>query len=645
MGLRLTWGSRELATFASASGSRAPSVPEDADTKRRKQPWQDRAFFYYENLGEIWYGGQFYARTLSRLELVVQELKVPEERRSSDNLGDAGDTDEPTDPEWQPTDDENALDALDRVRDAKGGRSHLQAQYGRLRFLNGEGYLCCFKPNGDERWEFLSISEMKPLDGGNRWERNVDGANEKKIYDRMPPGETAQLPNQVIVYRLWSEHPRYTALADSPMRGVLDQCEELVLLDRAVRSRTRSRIASSGMLLIPTQISSPPRTNGTGENARQDKFLRTLIEHMTAAIANEGTPGAVVPLLVRGDSDHLDKIRHVDLSIGSEKSVPEIALRDKCVERIALGLDMPPEVLLGVTDANHWTAWAISEDSFAAHIEPVAQEMVSDFTTSFFRPTLEALGVDSSKFRIWYDASAVVNHPDRGADATQGYELMLLSGDSWRAAHGFDSDDAPKVEELYRRIGTRFGDLGLVENGKPEESTGPLAVPGATPTDPTTGGGRDKDDGETPAGDAKPAETPPADGDPGAASLDRSVWACATLMGFRARQLAGSRLRTQLKKDKAGDAWSSTENVELCHHYATANPGALDPDRLVAGAGSEMLAILVKHLGIPRPIAEQVVAGAEQWAAATLLDADPGPIPDWLMARVEVASALIPTTE
>jgi hypothetical protein len=43
---------------------------------------------------------------------------------------------------------------------------------------------------------------------------------------------------------------------------------------------------------------------------------------------------------------------------------PETGLRREAVERLAIGLDMPPEVLLGLGDSNHWSAWQVDEQTW-----------------------------------------------------------------------------------------------------------------------------------------------------------------------------------------------------------------------------------------------------------------------------------------
>src|SRR5262249_42281198 len=150
-----------------------------------------------------------------------------------------------------------------------------------------------------------------------------------------------------------------------------------------------------------------PQANQDGgdENMLNDPFMSDLTESMTAPIGDEGTASAIVPLLVRANGDAIGQVKHLPLA-KEDHAATQRNERQECIERIALGIDMPPEVLLGVTDANHWTAWQIDEDSWKAHVEPVADDMVRDLTTAYMTPTLRAAGsANYDRIVIGYDAS------------------------------------------------------------------------------------------------------------------------------------------------------------------------------------------------------------------------------------------------
>jgi len=228
------------------------------DTRRVQQLWQDRSLGFYGNLGEIWFSGQFYARPLSKLRLFAAFL---------DKEGNV-----------QPSEDPALIELWDRVQDPGGGRSVMAGNYGRLRFLTGECFLTCtLDDDENEQWEILSMAELKVMTDGNYTRRPGPGLSlidlAKAPEDADGPG-----PGEAIVYRFWQRDPVYSQLADAPMRGVLELCEELTLLTRAVHARATSRIGGPGILLISELISPKPADAQPDEDPMTDPFFRRPLQ-------------------------------------------------------------------------------------------------------------------------------------------------------------------------------------------------------------------------------------------------------------------------------------------------------------------------------------------------------------------------------
>ncbi len=313
----------------------------DADDLRRlNQPWQVRSFAYYDILGEIKYAAQFYARMLGPLRLFAAE---------KNELGDLVETD-----------NADAKAALERVQDPGGGRTVMLSQYGRLMFLVGEALLFVTEDEdtGEEQWEMLSTNELRPQ-SGDFYIRYAAPSLSATEYRSVPADDWKPIDNQRqgVAYRLWKRHPNYSMWPDATMQGVLDLCEELVLLTQAVRSRARSRLAGAGILVIDSAITPPPLEPGKDDDPYEDPLLADIAEAIMTPIADEGSAAAVVPYMLRvspGDNKKVaDMIYHLTTSDPTQL-YPETGLRRECIERIAIGLDMPPEILLGMTDANHW---------------------------------------------------------------------------------------------------------------------------------------------------------------------------------------------------------------------------------------------------------------------------------------------------
>jgi hypothetical protein len=566
------------AIIASAARLR---ITKDVQAVKRPQ-WQTDAFGYYDSLGEIWYASQFYARTLAKLRLKPMMLN---------DDGAAEDTDDP-----------RAWAVLDRMQDPGGGREEMMSQYGKLRFLVGEMYLfCSLDRDGAEVWEILSPLELSfdgkvytrkrtPKAGGDA----QGGEKYQDAGDDAEPGE-----GTALAWRLWKKHPAYSGMADAPMRAVLEPCEELQLLSLGVRSNARSRASGPGILLIPDELSPAPKAGvPADENPDNDPFLNDLTTAMTTPIGDEGSAAAVVPLVVRGHGESLALVRHLTLSRPEDRTKAKEERRE-CIERIALGVDLPPEVLLGVTDANHWTAWQIDEDSWKAHVEPVADDMVGDLTGAYFRPSLARMGVaNAERFLIGYDASDVVRRPDKSGDAIRLYDRILLKGETVRTEAGFTEDDAPDQAEIDDRLAH-------------QAAMGQGAVQPVQRNDAPAEGG-----------------VPREHGAPGAEANAVKIEAAVDLMVERCRHLAGSRIRTKMQRHADWAAIiryvpnsqvAPTLRVALGMLPEQAGP----PDVLVAG-GAECFADRLGRWGVPPDVVQQLVRAAEEHARDTLLDPEPG---------------------
>src|SRR3990172_6990127 len=490
-----------------------------SDFRRLIQPWQARALAYYDLVGECWFASQFYSRSLSQIRLFVA---------TRDEHGEIE--------EIEGSNEATAL--LDRIRDPGGtGRSHLQAAYGRLMFITGEGYLTVTQPEGEEeRWEFLSSDELR-ISSDNRYLRY---AAPSLMATELIGGEDDQYTplegNGATVYRLWRRHPRYSAWADSPMRAVLDLFEELLLLQLAVLARVRSRLSAAGLLFIPEEITLPSQDTQTAdEDLLEDPLLNALIEAAQAAIQDPGTASAVIPVLVRAQGEWIEKVRHIQF-FNPDQAYPETGLRMGVLKRLALGLDLPPEILLGLADANHWTSWQIDEQTAKAHIFPVCQQFVDDLTAAYLRPAAREAGIQGwENLIIGYDAAALLVAPDRARDAQMLFTQGELSGDTLREAAGFNDEDAPTDDERARFVGLTVGDATLALTG----------VLGDQPPPPSEGvPDRAATREKGPPPDGMPAESPAAaNGRVGSGGQDdrlARVLGAAEFAVTRARALAGA---------------------------------------------------------------------------------------------------------
>lgn len=614
-----TWrpGRRRAALAASAATvtSRDAASPSRA---RHQTRWQLRALDRYDDCGPIWYAAQFYAKPLSKVELVVRV------RSDDGELSDAP-------PE--------AVALLDRIAGpGDGGRALLQSQYGKLRFLCGECYLLVTVQAGREVWEVVSVAEVAVKDGK---VLRDNGLSKVEYHDVSAEPPAALEERQAVVYRLWNPHPRRSGLADAPMRAVLDDADEFRLLSLAVRARATSRAAGAGLLLYPEEASMAPVVVDPDDDPDADPFLRALVDSMMAPISEPGSASGVVPITVRVPMDMIEHFRHIDLR--PQSAYEEKDLRDEALRRIATGLDLPPEVLLGTADVNHWGSWLISEKEWQTHVEPVCRAFCEELTSLYLRPAAAAAGIaNADELVVWYDEAAAVLPPDQTADAKEAFDRYAISAETLRRIAGFADEDAPDDDELVRRIALDTGDATLLMTGEVEEVEQDGTDPEDGDADPVEEAEPDE------AGDAE--QEPPDAEDDGAvvaASLAARLEAAADIVVDRARLVAGQRVMSRGAK-----AWKSTPPACL----AGAAPGDIprllsqsamwsvetygDPDALVAGAG-RMVEARLAAWGVETTTARLLVAAAERFAADTLLDERPDALPVEVVGLCQVGGTLL----
>jgi hypothetical protein len=490
--------------------------------RRLIQPWQARAMSYYDLVGECWNAAQFYSRSLKQVRLYAA---------TRDDSGEITEDGVPP----------NVQEEVARIQDpGGGGYSRLMDAYGRIMFLIGEGYFLITNPEGDEEsWEFVSPDELR-LTGDGAYTRFAAPSLPAEEFMDIPDTAYQPVGNEALIYRVWRPSPRYSLLADSPIRAVLDVLEELVLLTLAVRSTAKNRLVRNGILYVPDEISPVALGTEGDEDMSNDPFIQNIQNQLVAGIENPGTSAAVSPALVRGPAEYADALKWIQVSNPLE-TYPEEGLRNEAIRRFATGIEMPAEILLGTADVNHWGAWLIDEQAAKNYIFPACQSLCDDLTAVFLRPVLKAAGVPNwGDYVIAYDASAVVAKPDRTDSWKDAHDRLVISDASYREAIDANEEDAPDQNEWDRRAAVKMNDpdalvipysAQTVDEADDQES-GQIGAPDLDP-----------DDGLEEGAPERPT-TPPAEG----LALKRgAVLGAVQAALVRARKQAGSRLRNRIR--------------------------------------------------------------------------------------------------
>jgi hypothetical protein len=86
-------------------------------------------------------------------------------------------------------------------------------------------------------------------------------------------------------------------------------------------------------------------------------------------------------------------------------------------------------------------------------VSPAVATVCHAFTTGWLHPVLDQMGIDPSRYLVWFDTSQLELRPDKSADSRALHEAGLLGNDAVLRENGFDPiGDAPTEQEYQRRI-------------------------------------------------------------------------------------------------------------------------------------------------------------------------------------------------
>lgn len=507
--------------------------------------WQRDAWHYYDTIGEFRFGCDWRAAACSRAKLTIIEDGPDGEETLTEG------------PE---------VEALAELFGGDAGQGQMLGTVALHYDVPGETYIVGevvpddYGPEGSEvdRWSIYSNEELTRDRTTGVW--TVDrGDGPRALVDPL-------------VIRLWRSHPKKWVEATSPARAVLPVLRELEGLGKRTAATIDSRLAGAGLLLIPSEMTFTPPPGvelpqGWDQLTAADLLLTVLTEAMTTAIRDRDSAAALAPIIATAPGAVLEFVKHISFSTPFDERVMDMVERD--LTRVARGLDIQPEVLLGLGDSNHWSAWQIDEQGLKSAVEPTMEEITAGLTERWLYPAVEALTGDRTKVnrgrRIGFDLTDLRIRPDRTAPAAELHRDLVLSDSARLRETGFDEADVPDEDELRRRLLIR-----AAQGGTPEVQLAALAALGVVLDVPAA----------LPAADPAPALDPPApetdpEGErnppePPAASGDSAVLACAELLVLRAVERANNRInrrgrRRPIPTDQLDaalvDAWDQAPHV------------------------------------------------------------------------------------
>lgn len=559
------------------------------DRRQIAKDWQVEAYRHVNICGEARYAVTLFAAIASRAEIGVSEAQTKVGR-----------------PAW--VDSGPEVDLLASVMPSVRDRSKFIRDYMTHRVIAGEAYLIArtrqpndpgyVSPPGDfdgtweeyaranpvdlfdgeepvtdpntPIWELVAVTELRKR--GETWEVRYDNDNYIALAEDDP------------VVRVWWPDPDNRREAWSPIKSLLPTLREIEWLTKHIFTQIRSRLISAGVWFVPDNITFPPPPPDAVEGGAEALAAMNEAEQFMISLADSGmslldADEVAFPTVVMASPEALAMVDQKKLiQFWSELDDTAMKLRSDNIRRFALGMDMPPEQILGASgmavsgsagaagSTNHWSIWAAEEQTISAHIEPALDDFVHFLTLGLIRRVLPA-----SELVVSYDTSSLRLRQDRSKESIELYDRGALRAATMVRENGFDPtidmmDDAEfrrwllvkiaggsatpeQVQESLRLLGVVLN-VDVSGNG---EGSG-----GAATAHPGTNEPRNLDE--------HPYEGPPrVDHDHNPAPYSALLASCEGLV-LRALERAGNRVLNDHKRGRDKDR---TTPAHLAHMTLT----------------------------------------------------------------------------
>jgi hypothetical protein len=400
--------------------------------KQEHSAWHDEAWTMYDLIGEFRYGCDWIGGMLSKA-LIYATVET------TDGV--------------EAIEEGNILEYISEFFGNADGRAEMFRLVGIHMSVTGECYLVGYPdpdPMGDggDKWEVAASTKcIRPsTDLPNDWWKVNDVTLENVPQD------------QVTAIRIWRPHPLNPQLSISPALAALTTLRQLHKLSLYVSAQMDSRLASAGILLMPDTMTFPPPPTADGKeppvksaNNAQD-LMNLIMESMTAQLMNPGTAESQTPIVITASTEAIAAIKH--LTFWSELDEHAMELRKEAIGRLALSMDVPPEVLQGAADSNHWSAWQADESAIKAHAEPLLKIITTAIGKEYLRPLIsqdpDYSGDRLSAYSVAADTSEMRLRPNRSKEALELHALGVLSDEALIRECGFDPTDMPDEAQFAK---------------------------------------------------------------------------------------------------------------------------------------------------------------------------------------------------
>jgi len=255
-----------------------------------------------------------------------------------------------------------------------------------------------------------------------------------------------------LVFRTWNPAAQESICAYSPARSLITTLVELEILSQYILAQARSRLASGGVWPLPKELDFPAQDDYA---AGIEGFMQRMLDTARRNLKEFGDASQLIPTMIEVPGDLADKIKE-PIIFGSVLSEQAAALRAECRTSIANGMDIAPEIITGMGDANHWNGPAIEQSTIDTVVKPIMTRMCNALTENYLKPALKLMGKSPERYKYWFDTASLVTRPNRLKETLELAQQGYVSSDEVLKAADLPDTAAPSDEEYQRNLAVKL---------------------------------------------------------------------------------------------------------------------------------------------------------------------------------------------
>jgi hypothetical protein len=384
--------------------------------------WQRDAWRFYHCIPELHFAADYMGAACSRVRVFIEKL---------DNYGR---------PSGEVTDDDQIAAIAETLFGGPSQRAQALNAIGTNLTIAGE----CFvvgrsrRDFTSDKWFVVSTTGLKRRSG--------------QITINFGYGPEQILSDSDLVVRLWKPDPERLMWADSPTYACLNVLQELEELMLYEFSQIDSRLSGAGMYPLPAEMSNGPSDSAEIPQSATDVF-NLMAQAGKAARSGRGVAAGTTPVFFEVPGEFLKDLKDSPIRFDSELSDRMKDYKEGALKRLATGMNMPSELLLGMGDVNHISVWSIEESFIKIHVEPMMNLICEGLTTAYLRPLLKTMGKDGTKYQLSFDTAPLTVRASRLQDTLNLYEKGLVKAETVLIAGNYNVlTDTPTEEESTERF-------------------------------------------------------------------------------------------------------------------------------------------------------------------------------------------------